>query len=155
MIELTGRQKELIDELLKDFKGDTRDLFGEGGLLKTIGKRAVEAALSALDAFEAAWSEKYAAIAPLWRKDWARLAPFFDYPPAIRKAVYTTNAVESLNYSLRRIVKDKGAFPNDEAIFKLLWLGLQEASKKWKRPIRDWKAALNQFVILCGDRGPH
>ena len=86
--------------------------------------------------------------------DWARLAPFFDYPPAIRKAVYTTNAVESLNYSLRRIVKDKGAFPNDEAIFKLLWLGLREASKKWKRPIRDWKAALNQFVILYGDRVP-
>ena len=93
-------------------------------------------------------------IAPLWRKDWARLAPFFDYPPAIRKVVYTTNAVESLNYSLRRIVKDKGAFPNDEAIFKLLWLGLREASKKWKRPIRDWKAALNQFVILYGDRVP-
>ncbi len=113
-----------------------------------------EAALSALDTFEATWSEKYAAIAPLWRKDWTRLAPFFDYPPAIRKVVYTTNAVESLNYSLRRIVKDKGAFPNDEAIFKLLWLGLREASKKWKRPIRDWKAALNQFVILYGDRVP-
>ena len=112
------------------------------------------AALSALETFEATWSEKYAAIAPLWRKDWARLAPFFDYPPAIRKAVYTTNAVESLNYSLRRIVKDKGAFPNDEAIFKLLWLGLREASKKWKRPIRDWKAALNQFVIPYGDRVP-
>ena len=61
---------------------------------------------------------------------------------------------QSLNYSLRRIVKDKGAFPNDEAIFKLLWLGLREASKKWKRPIRDWKAALNQFVILYGDRVP-
>lgn len=113
-----------------------------------------QAALSALDAFEAAWSERYAAIAPLWRKDWSRITPFFDYPAAIRKAIYTTNAVESLNYSLRRIVKDKGAFPNDEAILKLLWLGLQEASKKWKRPIRDWKAALNQFVILYGDRVP-
>ena len=82
----------------------------------------------------AAWSEQYAVIAPLWRKNWARLAPFFDYPAAIRKAAYTTNAVESLNYSLRRIVKDKGVFPNDEAIFKLLWLGLREASKKCKRP---------------------
>ena len=124
------------------------------GLRAIYAAASEEAALSALDAFEATWSDKYAAIAPLWRKDWARLAPFFDYPPAIRKAVYTTNAVESLNYSLRRIVKDKGAFPNDEAIFKLLWLGLQEASKKWKRPIRDWKAALNQFVILYGDRVP-
>ena len=67
---------------------------------------------------------------------------------------HTTNAVEPLNYSLCRIVKDKGAFPNDEAIFKLLWLGLREASKKWKRLIRDWKAALNQFVILYGHRVP-
>ena len=124
------------------------------GLRAIYAAPSEEAALSALDAFETTWSEKYAVIAPLWRKDWARLAPFFDYPPAIRKAVYTTNAVESLNYSLRRIVKDKGAFPNDEAIFKLLWLGLREASKKWKRPIRDWKAALNQFVILYGDRVP-
>ena len=124
------------------------------GLRAIYAAPSEETALSALDTFEAAWSKKYAAIAPLWRKDWARLAPFFDYPPAIRKAVYTTNAVESLNYSLRRIVKDKGAFPNDEAIFKLLWLGLREASKKWKRPIRDWKAALNQFVILYGDRVP-
>ncbi len=124
------------------------------GLRAIYAAPSEETALSALDTFEAAWSEKYAAIAPLWRKHWARLAPFFDYPPAIRKAVYTTNAVESLNYSLRRIVKDKGAFPNDEAISELLWLGLREASKKWKRPIRDWKAALNQFVILYGDRVP-
>ena len=84
------------------------------GLRAIYAAPSEETALSALDTFEATWSEKYAAIAPLWRKDWARLAPFFDYPPAIRKAIYTTNAVESLNYSLRRIVKDKGAFPNDE-----------------------------------------
>ena len=110
-----------------------------------------EAALAAL---ERQWSEKYPAIAPLWRKDWERLAPFFDYAPAIRKVVYTTNAIESLNYSLRKIVKGRGAFPNDDAVRKLLYLGLREASKKWKRPIRDWKAALNQFVILYGDRVP-
>ncbi len=113
-----------------------------------------EAALAALEAFEQEWSEKYPAIAPLWRKDWERLAPFFDYAPAIRKVVYTTNAIESLNYSLRKIVKGRGAFPNDDAVRKLLYLGLREASKKWKRPIRDWKAALNQFVILYGDRVP-
>ena len=113
-----------------------------------------EAALAALEAFERQWSEKYPAIAPLWRKDWERLAPFFDYAPAIRKVVYTTNAIESLNYSLRKIVKGRGAFPNDDVVRKLLYLGLREASKKWKRPIRDWKAALNQFVILYGDRVP-
>jgi len=94
------------------------------------------------------------AIAPLWKKDWEPLAPFFDHAPAIRKAIYTTNAVESLNYSLRKIVKVRGAFPNDEAVRKLLYLGLREAPKKWKRPIRAWKAALNQFVILYGDRVP-
>ena len=88
------------------------------------------------------------------RRDWARLPTFYDYPLAIRKAIYTTNAIESLNYSLRRVIKAKGAFPNDEAVFKMLWLALREASKKWKRPIRDWKSALNQFVILYGDRIP-
>ncbi len=97
-----------------------------------------EAALAALEAFERQWSEKYPAIAPLRRKDRERLTPFFDYAPAIRKVVYTTNAIESLNYSLRKIVQGRGAFPNDDAVRKLLYLGLCEASKKWKRPIRDW-----------------
>ncbi len=113
------------------------------------------AARSALDAFERDWGERYPAIAPLWRKDWARLATFFDYPPAIRKVVYTTNAIESLNYSLRRVIRDKGSFPNDEAVLKLLWLALNEASKKWTRPVKNWKDALNQFVILYGDRMPN
>ena len=125
-----------------------------GGLRSVYTAPSEEAALAALEAFERQWSEKYPAIAPLWRKDWERLAPFFDYAPAIRKVVYTTNAIESLNYSLRKIVKGRGAFPNDDAVRKLLYLGLREASKKWKRPIRDWKAALNQFVILYGDRVP-
>jgi transposase-like protein len=77
---------------------------------------------------------------------------FFDYPPAIRKVIYTTNAIESLNYSLRRVLKNRGAFPSDEAIYKVLYLGLQNVAKKWSKPIRDWKAALNQFVILFGER---
>ena len=83
------------------------------------------------------------------------MATFFDYPPAIRKVVYTTNAIESLNYSLRRVIRDKGSFPNDEAVLKLLWLALNEASKKWTRPVKNWKDALNQFVILYGDRMPN
>ena len=78
----------------------------------------------------------------------------FDYPPEIRKVVYTTNAIESLNYSLRKIIKERGAFPHDDAIRKLLYLGLKNSSKKWTMPIRDWKAALNQFIILFGDRVP-
>jgi putative transposase len=73
---------------------------------------------------------------------------------AIRRVIYTTNAIESLNYSLRKVLKGHGAFPNDEAIVQLLYMGLQHVAKKWTQPIRDWKAALNQFVILYGERVP-
>jgi putative transposase len=79
---------------------------------------------------------------------------FFDYPPAIRRVMYTTNTIESLNYSLRKRLKTRGAFPNDASIMKLLYLALQHVAKRWTRPIRDWKAALNQFVILFGERVP-
>ncbi len=114
----------------------------------------MEAAQAALTQFTRQWSEQYPAIAPSWERNWERLTPFFDYPPAARKVVYTTNAIESLNYSLRKIIKGRGAFPHDDAIRKLLYLGLRNVSKKWTMPIRHWKAALNQFIILFGDRVP-
>ena len=79
---------------------------------------------------------------------------FFDYTPEIRKVIYTTNAIESLNYSLRKMLKNRGAFPNDDSIIKILYLAINRVSKKWTMPIRNWKAALNQFVILFGDRVP-
>lgn len=107
---------------------------------------------TALDRFALRWDDKYPAISPSWRTDWERLTVFFDYPPEIRKVIYTTNAIESLNYSLRKILKNRGAFPNDESITKLLYLAVNRISKRWTLPIRDWKAALNQFVILCGER---
>lgn len=107
---------------------------------------------AALERFAKAWDGKYPAISPSWRADWERLTVFFDYPPEIRKVIYTTNAIESLNYSLRKILKNRGAFPNDESITKLLYLAVSRISKRWTLPIRDWKAALNQFVILCGER---
>jgi len=113
-----------------------------------------EAARTALTAFAEQWGEQYPAIAPAWERNWERLIPFFDYPPAIRKVVYTTNAIESLNYSLRKVIKGRGAFPHDDAIRKLLYLGLRNVSRKWTMPIRDWKAAMNQFIILYGDRVP-
>ena len=106
----------------------------------------------ALERFAERWDAKYPAISPSWRKDWQRLTVFFDYSPEIRKVIYTTNAIESLNYSLRRMLKTRGAFPNDDAIFKVLYLAINRVSKKWTMPIRDWKAALNQFVILFGER---
>ena len=76
-----------------------------------------------------------------WRRNWARLIPFFDYPPEIRKVIYTTNAIESVNMSLRKITKNWSAFPSDDALLKLFYLALQNISQKWTMPIRDWKAA--------------
>jgi len=108
----------------------------------------------ALARFSERWDVKYPAISPSWRADWHRLTVFFDYSPEIRKVIYTTNAIESLNYSLRKLLKTRGAFPNDEAIIKIIYLAIQRVAKKWTMPIRDWRAALNQFVILFGDRVP-
>lgn len=114
----------------------------------------LEEAEHALENFSERWDSKYPAISPSWRADWERLTVFFDYSPEIRKVIYTTNAIESLNYSLRRLLKTRGAFPNDDSIFKILYLAVNRVAKKWTRPIKNWKAALNQFVILFGDRVP-
>jgi putative transposase len=86
--------------------------------------------------------------------NWDRIIPFFAYPPEIRKVIYTTNALESLNMSLRKVTKNRGSFPNDESKPKLLYLAPNNIAKKWTMPIRDWKAALNRFSILFGDRMP-
>jgi transposase-like protein len=118
------------------------------------GAATLSEAEQALERFAAQWDAKYPAISPSWLVDWERLTVLFDYPPAIRRVIYTTNAIESLNYSLRKVLKGRGAFPNAESILKLLYMGLQHVAKKWTQPIRDWKAALNQFVILFGDRVP-
>ena len=104
--------------------------------------------------FEARWDEEYPPISQSWRRNWPRLVPFFDYPPEIRKVIYTTNAIESVNYGLRRLTKHRGAFPSDEALIKLLYLALRNISKRWTLPIRDWKAALNRFTIQFEDRMP-
>jgi putative transposase len=108
----------------------------------------------ALERFAERWDTTYPTISPSWLTDWDRLTVLFDYPPEIRRVIYTTNAIESLNYSLRKRLKTRGVFPNDESIVKVLYLALQNVAKKWTRPIRDWKAALNQFVILFGERVP-
>jgi putative transposase len=124
---------------------DLRAIYGAATLLE---------AEQALERFSERWDEKYPAISPSWRADWPRLSVFFDYPPEIRRVIYTTNAIESLNYSLRKGLKYRGTFPTDEAIFKVLYLALNTITKKWTQPIRDWKVALNQFVILFGERMP-
>jgi transposase-like protein len=109
---------------------------------------------AALETFARTWDGKYPAISRAWRADWAALTTFFDYPPEIRKVVYTTNAIESLNHSLRKIIKNRGAFPDDEAVMKLLYLALQNIAKRWTMPVRDWPAARNQFMIRFGERMP-
>jgi transposase-like protein len=124
---------------------DLRAIYAAGTLVE---------AEEALERFSQRWDVKYPAISPSWRMDWPRLTVFFDYGPEIRKVIYTTNAIESLNYSLRKLLKTRGAFPNDDAIIKILYLAINRVAKKWTMPIRDWKAALNQFVILFGDRVP-
>jgi len=90
----------------------------------------------------------------MWRRNWEHLIPFFAYPADIRKVIYTTNAVESLNMSLRKVIKTRGSFPNQEAAFKLLYLALEHIAKKWTMPVVNWKVALQRFAILFGDRVP-
>ncbi len=116
------------------------------------GATTLAAAEQALERFADRWDTKDPAISPSWLAAWERLTVFFDYPPAIRRAISTTNAIASLNYSLRKVLKGRGAFPNDESIIKLLYMGLQHVAKKWTQPIPEWKAALNQFVMLFGER---
>ena len=112
-----------------------------------------EAAAVRLDEFEAAWGERYPAIAPAWRRAWEHVVPMFAFPPQIRKMIYTTNALESLHRSLRKIIKTRGSFPSDEAASKLLYLALRNAGMRWRRPI-EWTAAMGQFAILFEDRFP-
>jgi putative transposase len=112
----------------------------------------VELAASALSHVEEKWDSSYALVAKPWRSNWERVIPFFQYPPEIRKVIYTTNAIESLNMTLRKVIKTKGSFPHDESVFKILWLALRRASKEWTMPIRDWKSAVNRFAILHGER---
>ena len=114
----------------------------------------VEKADLQMDAFEEKWAQAYPSISQSWRRNWNRIIPFFDYPPEIRKVIYTTNAIESVNMSLRKITKNRGSFPNDDALTKLFYLALRNISKKWTMPIRDWKSALNRFSIQFDDRVP-
>jgi transposase-like protein len=114
-----------------------------------------ELAAFALDEFAGVRDKKYSMIAKSWRSRWNEVIPFFKFSPEIRKAVYTTNAIESVNYTIQKIIKHRQSFPNDEAAMKLLFMGLKNTSKKWTMLIRDWGAALNQFAIIYGeDRVP-
>jgi transposase-like protein len=108
-------------------------------------------ALVRLEEFEAEWGKRYPAIGAAWRRAWDYVVPFFAFAPGIRKMIYTTNAVEALHRSLRKIIKTRDSFPNDEAAMKVLYLAIRNASVHWRRPI-EWTAAVGQFAVLFGDR---
>ena len=107
----------------------------------------LEEAEMALTAFADKWDAQFPTISQIWLRHWENVTPFFDYPLEIRKVIYTTNAIESMNMTLRKVMKNKRVFPSDEAAFKQIYLALQNISKRWTLPIRDWKPALARFMI--------
>jgi transposase-like protein len=114
---------------------------------------SAEAAQSELDAFEAGpWGKKFPTVVAAWRRAWDKVIPFFAFPAHIRQVIYTTNAIESVNARLRKIIKTRGHFPTDDAVTKLIWLALRNITADWDRAGRNWKEAMNQFAILYDDR---
>jgi putative transposase len=115
----------------------------------TVGQAA-----QALDDFESIWGDKYPAIVKSWRQNWEKVTPFLDFPIEIRRVIYTTNIVESLNATLRKAVRNRGHFPTEDSLLKVLYLAIRGVSKKWTMPIREWKQALNRFAIMFPERLP-
>jgi putative transposase len=132
------QRKEMADDLKEIYSAPT-----------------IEQAEANLEEFSEKWDVTHPKISKSWRNNWQRIIPYFAYPPQIRRAIYTTNTIESLNMSLRKVTKNRGSFPNDEAMFKLLYLALTNISRRWTMPIKDWKSALNQFTIIFEDRLPN
>jgi transposase-like protein len=130
----------------KDYKAVTTDL-------KLIYQAATETqALAQLDAFAATWDAQYPQISKSWSTHWPNLRTIFDYPPVIRKAIYTTNAIESLNSVIRSATKRRKLFPSDDSAMKVVYLAIQNASRKWTMPIQNWKLAMNHFAVQFADR---
>jgi putative transposase len=130
-------KKAVVEDLKKIYHSDTAIL-----------------ATEALDDFEITWGEKYGAIVKSWRQNWEKITPFLSFPKEIRKVIYTTNIIESLNKTLRKSVKNRGHFSTEDSLMKVLYLAIKGVSKKWTMPVRDWKQALNQFSIMFSDRFP-
>lgn len=117
---------------------------------------SAEAALAELDAFEqGSWGRKFPTVAGAWRRAWDKVIPFFAFPPGVRRVIYTTNALESVNAQLRKIIKTRGHFPSDDAATKLIWLALRNITAEWGRATHNWKEAMNQFAILYEERFTH
>lgn len=125
------------------------------GLRKIYQSVTVTEAEQELIAFAAQWDGQYPSISRSWRNHWANLIAFFDYPDEIRKIIYTTNAIESINSVIRKAIDQRKLFPNDDSAMKVIYLAIENASKKWSMPLRDWKPAINQFMIMFPDRMPN
>lgn len=108
----------------------------------------------ALEEFGKKWNDKYPMIQASWERNWNNLTEFFNYPKDIRRTIYTTNAIESLNFSLRKVTRNKSSFPDDDSIYKVMYLAIKNASARWTMPIKDWGLAVNQFAILFDGRVP-
>ena len=111
-----------------------------------------EAGLEMFSAFEEKWNGQYPMIAKSWKANWMRLRTFWDFPAAIRKIIYTTNSIESLNFQLRKVTKNRGSFPNDDAAIKLLYMALKNIMRKWTMPVQNWANAINQLSIIFPER---
>lgn len=131
---------------------DRKEIAGD---LKLIYQAAtLERAEQELLGFAGKWQEAYPAVVRSWQNNWDKVIPMFSFVPEIRKAIYTTNAIESLNMTLRKVIKNRALFPSDDAVFKILYLALKNISKKWTMPIKNWSGAMNQFAILFENRLP-
>ncbi len=123
--------------------------------LKSIYKASTtQAAKEALDQFARVHDKQYPAVSQIWYRHWDNIIPLFDYPQEIRKVIYTTNAIESLNSSFRKISRNRNLFPSEDALYRLFYLSLKNISKKWTMPIQNWAQALNRFTIEFADRMP-
>ena len=132
-----------------------KDRKAVAGDLRAVYRAPTEAAgRAALVAFGERWDATYPTIRPAWERHWDELSVFYGFPDEIRRVIYTTNAIEALNRQLRKAVKTRGALPSDEAAMKLLYLALDKASRKWKRPVANWPGALNHFAIEFEGRVP-
>lgn len=114
----------------------------------------LKADMKALKEFCKKWNDKYPMIQASWERNWNDLSEFFNYPKDIRKAIYTTNAIEPLNFSLRKVTRNKSRFPDDDSIYKVMYLAIKNASVRWTMSIKDWALAVNQFAIVFDDRVP-
>ncbi len=121
-------------------------------LKKIYQAASVIEAEGALQEFSQKWDEKYPTISKQWRLKWTHIISMFAFPPAIRKAIYTTNAIESINSQIRKFTRNRKQYPNRDSALKLIYMAIHEASKKWTMPIPHWKAALNHFAIMFEDR---